>query len=230
VMFGRTPEATVRAADESLDDAGRPRFTLVTPEGSAKVSLRLHGAHAVANALAAAATARRLGMPAADIAEGLSEAGPVSRWRMEVTERPDGVTVVNDAYNANPESVRAALDTVIHMAGEGRSFAVLGAMAELGASTVSEHEKIGAYAARGGVAGLIAVGETAAAVLKGTEQVGTWTGECVQVEDVGAAVAALTERLRPGDVVLIKGSRVAGLERVAQAVVAAVPPKGGDDA
>ena len=230
VMFGRTPEATVRAADESLDDAGRPRFTLVTPEGSAKVSLRLHGAHAVANALAAAATARRLGMPAADIAEGLSEAGPVSRWRMEVTERPDGVTVVNDAYNANPESVRAALDTVIHMAGEGRSFAVLGAMAELGASTVSEHEKIGAYAARGGVAGLIAVGETAAAVLKGTEQVGTWTGECVQVEDVGAAVAALTERLRPGDVVLIKGSRVAGLERVAQAVVAAVPPERGDDA
>jgi UDP-N-acetylmuramoyl-tripeptide--D-alanyl-D-alanine ligase len=74
------------------------------------------------------------------------------------------------------------------------------------------------------------MGETAAAVLKGTEQVGTWTGECVQFEDVGAAVAALTERLRPGDVVLIKGSRVAGLERVAQAVVAAVPPKGGDDA
>jgi UDP-N-acetylmuramoyl-tripeptide--D-alanyl-D-alanine ligase len=229
-MFGRTPEATVRAADESLDDAGRPRFTLVTPEESAPVRLRLHGAHAVSNALAAAAAARRLGLPVADIAAALSEAGPVSRWRMEVTERPDGVTVVNDAYNANPESVRAALDTVIHMAREGRIFAVLGGMAELGASTISEHERIGAYAARGGVAGLIAVGETAAAVLKGAEQVGTWTGECVQVEDVGAAVAALAERLRPGDVVLIKGSRVAGLERVAQAVLSAIPPEGGDDA
>jgi UDP-N-acetylmuramoyl-tripeptide--D-alanyl-D-alanine ligase len=184
----------------------------------------------VANALAAAAAARRLGMPVADVAAALSEAEPASRWRMEVTERPDGVTVVNDAYNANPESVRAALDTVVHMAREGRAYAVLGGMAELGASTVSEHEKIGAYAARGGVAGLIAVGETAAAVLKGAEQVGTWTGERVQVEDVGAAVAALAERLRPGDVVLIKGSRVAGLERVAQAVLSAAPPEGSVDA
>jgi UDP-N-acetylmuramoyl-tripeptide--D-alanyl-D-alanine ligase len=228
VTFGRVTDATVRAADESLDGAGRSRFTLVTPEGSAPVRLRLHGAHAVPNALAAAAAARRLGMPVADVAAALSEAEPASRWRMEVTERPDGVTVVNDAYNANPESVRAALDTVIHMAREGRAYAVLGGMAELGASTVSEHEKIGAYAARGGVAGLIAVGEIAAAVLKGAEQVGTWTGERVQVEDVGAAVAALGERLRPGDVVLIKGSRVAGLERVAQAVLAAVPPEGSD--
>jgi UDP-N-acetylmuramoyl-tripeptide--D-alanyl-D-alanine ligase len=226
VTFGRAPDATVRAVDESLDAAGRPRFTLVTPEGPAPVRLRLHGAHAVANALAAAAAARRLGMPVGDVATALSEAEPASRWRMEVTERPDGVTVVNDAYNANPESVRAALDTVVHMAREGRAYAVLGGMAELGASTVSEHEKIGAYAARGGVAGLIAVGETAAAVLKGAEQVGTWTGERVQVEDVGAAVAALGERLRPGDVVLIKGSRVAGLERVAQAVLT----KGSDDA
>jgi UDP-N-acetylmuramoyl-tripeptide--D-alanyl-D-alanine ligase len=230
VTFGRAPDATVRAIDETLDDAGRSQFTLVTPEGSAQVSLRLHGAHAVANALAAAAAARRIGIPVGEIAEALSKAEPVSRWRMEVTERPDGVTVVNDAYNANPESVRAAIDTVVHMAREGRAFAVLGGMAELGASTVKEHEKIGAYAARRGLAGLITVGETAAAVLKGAEQVGTWTGERVQVEDVGAAVAALAERLRPGDVVLIKGSRVAGLERVAQAVLSAAPPEGSVDA
>ncbi|WP_329258295.1 UDP-N-acetylmuramoyl-tripeptide--D-alanyl-D-alanine ligase [Actinoallomurus sp. NBC_01490] len=230
VTFGRAPDATVRAVDESLDETGRPRFTLVTPEGSAAVRLRLHGAHAVANALAAAAAARCLGMPVADVAAGLSEAEPASRWRMEVTERPDGVTVVNDAYNANPESVRAALDAVIHMARGGRAYAVLGGMAELGASTVEEHEKIGAYAARGGLAGLVAVGDTAGAVLRGAEQVGTWTGEGVQVEDVGAAVSALGERLRPGDVVLIKGSRVAGLERVAEAVLAAVPVEGSDDA
>jgi UDP-N-acetylmuramoyl-tripeptide--D-alanyl-D-alanine ligase len=230
VTFGRAPDATVRAAEETLDDAGRSRFTLVTPEGSAPVRLRLHGAHAVANALAAGAAARRLGMPVGEIADALSEAEPVSRWRMEVTERPDGVTVINDAYNANPESVRAALDTVVHMARGGRAFAVLGEMAELGASTVGEHERIGAYAARGGLAGLIVVGETAAAVLKGAEQVGTWTGERVRVEDVGAAVAALGERLRPGDVVLIKGSRVAGLERVAQAVLSATPPEGSVDA
>ncbi|GAB3982224.1 UDP-N-acetylmuramoyl-tripeptide--D-alanyl-D-alanine ligase [Actinoallomurus acanthiterrae] len=218
-LFGRVPEADVRATAESLDDAGRPRFTLVTPKGSADVALRLYGAHTVSNALAAAAVAHELGMPVADIAEALSEATPASRWRMEVTERPDGVTVINDAYNANPESVRSALDTLVHMARGRRAFAVLGEMAELGATTVSEHERIGVHAARGGLAGLIAVGETAASVLEGAGQVGSWIGEGVRVEDADAAVAALGERLRPGDVVLVKGSRVAGLEKVAQAVL-----------
>jgi UDP-N-acetylmuramoyl-tripeptide--D-alanyl-D-alanine ligase len=218
-LFGRVPEADVRATAESLDDAGRPRFTLVTPKGSADVALRLYGAHTVSNALAAAAVAHELGMPVADIAEALSEATPASRWRMEVAERPDGVTVINDAYNANPESVRSALDTLIHMARGRRAFAVLGEMAELGATTVSEHESIGVHAARGGLTGLIAVGETAASVLGGAGQVGSWTGEGVRVEDADAAVAALGERLRPGDVVLVKGSRVAGLEKVAQAVL-----------
>ncbi|GAA0323947.1 UDP-N-acetylmuramoyl-tripeptide--D-alanyl-D-alanine ligase [Actinoallomurus spadix] len=227
-LFGRVPEADVRAVDESLDDAGRPRFTLVTPRGSAAVALRLYGAHTVGNALAAAAVAHELGMPAADIAEVLSAATPASRWRMEVTERPDGVTVINDAYNANPESVRSALDTLVHMARDRRAFAVLGEMAELGATTVSEHERIGTHAARGGLTGLIAVGETAASVLKGAGQVGSWTGEGVRVEDADAAVAALGERLRPGDVVLVKGSRVAGLEKVAQAVLEM--PEGGHEA
>lgn len=219
VTFGRSPEATVRADRESLDDAGRPRFTLCTPEGSAKVALRLYGSHAVSNAVAAAAAARELGMPVADIAAALSEATPASRWRMEVTRRPDGVTVVNDAYNANPESVLAALDTLVHMARGRRAFAVLGCMAELGAATASEHERIGARAARGGLAGIVAVGETAASVLKGAEGVASWTGERVRVDDAGGAIAAMAERLRPGDVVLVKGSRVVELERVALALL-----------
>ncbi len=219
VTFGRVPEADVRATGEGLDERGRPRFTLVTPEGSAEVAMRLYGAHAVGNALAAAAVARELGMPVAEVAETLSQATPASRWRMEVADRPDGVTVINDAYNANPESVRAALDTLAHMARGRRALAVLGEMAELGAVTTEEHEKIGAHAARCGVAGLVAVGETAASVLKGAGQVGSWTGESVRVDDAVAAVAALENMLRPGDVVLIKGSRVAGLERVAQAVL-----------
>jgi UDP-N-acetylmuramoyl-tripeptide--D-alanyl-D-alanine ligase len=221
VTFGRAPQATVRAAEERLDERGRGRFTLVTPEGSAPVALRLHGAHAVANALAAAAAARALGMPVAEIAGALSAATPASRWRMEVGERPDGVTVVNDAYNANPESMRAALDALAHMARGRRSYAVLGGMAELGAASAEEHEKIGRYAAEHGVSGLVVVGETAAPIVVGAKQVGSWTGECVHVADTAAALAALAERLRPRDVVLIKGSRVAGLERVAQAVLAA---------
>ena len=237
VTFGRVPEATVRAADERLDEQGRGRFSLVTPEGAAPVALRLHGAHAVGNALAVAAVARELGMPLPEIADALSAATTVSRWRMEVGERADGVTVVNDAYNANPESMRAALDALAHMARGRRSYAVLGGMAELGAVSTEEHEKIGRYAAQHGVSGLVVIGETAAPILVGAKQVGSWTGECVQVDDTAAAVAALGERLRPRDVVLIKGSRVAGLERVAQAVLAAGPdpgpdpgPEGGADA
>jgi UDP-N-acetylmuramoyl-tripeptide--D-alanyl-D-alanine ligase len=236
VTFGRAPDATVRATGERLDEQGRGRFSLVTPEGTAPVALRLHGAHAVMNALAAAAVGRELGMPPAEIADALSVATSVSRWRMEVGERADGVTVVNDAYNANPESMRAALDALVHMARGRRSYAVLGGMAELGAVSTEEHERIGRYAAERGVSGLVVVGETAASILVGAEQVGSWTGECVRVDDTAAAVAALDGRLRPRDVVLIKGSRVAGLERVATAVLAAGPgglapgPEGGADA
>ncbi|MFC9974015.1 UDP-N-acetylmuramoyl-tripeptide--D-alanyl-D-alanine ligase [Spirillospora sp. NPDC127200] len=220
VTFGRAPEATVRAADERLDEAGRARFTLVTPEGTAPVALRLHGAHAVANALAAAAVGRATGLAPQRVAEALSAAVPASRWRMEVTERPDGLTVVNDAYNANPESVRAAVDVLAHMARGRRAYAVLGEMAELGAGAVAEHAKIGQHVARSGIAGLITVGEAAAAMAEGAAQVASWTGECVQVDDVGAAMTALKERLRPRDVVLVKGSRVAGLERIAEGLLA----------
>ncbi|WP_067462879.1 UDP-N-acetylmuramoyl-tripeptide--D-alanyl-D-alanine ligase [Actinomadura macra] len=219
VTFGRSPGATVRAEDETLDGQGRARFTLVTPEGRAPVALRLYGAHAVPNALAAAAAARAAGLAPDTVAAALSEAGPVSRWRMEVTERDDGVTVVNDAYNANPDSTRAALDTLGHLARGRRAFAVLGEMAELGAVSVAEHAKIGQHVARSGFAGLIVVGANAAPMAEGAGQVASWTGECVQVDDVGAAVTALSERLRPRDVVLVKGSRVAGLERVAEAIL-----------
>jgi UDP-N-acetylmuramoyl-tripeptide--D-alanyl-D-alanine ligase len=219
VTFGRAPDATVRATDERLDEQGRPRFSLVTPEGTMPVALRLHGAHSVSNALAAAATVRELGMPLPEIADALSAATAVSRWRMEVTERADGVTVVNDAYNANPESMRAALDALHHMARGRRAYAVLGGMAELGAVAKEEHEKIGRYAAQNGVSGLVVIGDAAAPVLAGAKQVASWSGECVQVADAAAAVAALGDRLRSRDVVLIKGSRVAGLERVAQALL-----------
>ncbi|QKW35314.1 UDP-N-acetylmuramoyl-tripeptide--D-alanyl-D-alanine ligase [Actinomadura sp. NAK00032] len=220
VTFGRGPDAVVRATGETLDEQGRARFTLVTPEGAAPVALRLHGSHAVPNALAAAAAARAAGLAPDAVAEALSAAVPVSRWRMEVTERPDGVTVVNDAYNANPDSTLAALDVLVHMARGRRAFAVLGEMAELGASSVAEHAKIGQHVARSGIAGLVVVGANAAAMAEGAGQVASWTGECVQVDDVGAAVAALSERLAPRDVVLVKGSRVAGLERVAEALLA----------
>lgn len=221
VWFGRAETAEVRAADVTLDGSGRAAFTLVTPEGSAPVRLGVHGGAQVSNALAAAAVARELGMPVDDIAHALGEIATISRWRMEVTERGDGVTIVNDAYNANPDSVRAALDTLRVMAGGGRAIAVLGEMAELGPQSEIEHERAGAHAVAGGVTTLIAVGDGAAPILSGAKSAPGWTGEAIGVPDAEAAADLLRDRLGPGDVVLVKGSRVTGLERAAQALAAA---------
>jgi UDP-N-acetylmuramoyl-tripeptide--D-alanyl-D-alanine ligase len=227
-----TPQPSVRAADIRLDDLGRPSFTLLTPEGSTPVTLRLHGAHNVPNALAAAALAGELGLSLDGIAEGLGAAVARSRWRMEVRQRGDGVTVINDAYNANPESVRAALDALAHLAQSqlaqgGRGFAVLGHMAELGDTTRSSHEDIGEYAARvsdPGLAGLIAVGEEAAPMLAGARRVRSWPGEAVAAADGAAALELLANRLKPGDVVLVKASRAAHLEGVAAALLGEAVP------
>jgi len=210
--------ALIQAADVRLDDLGRPGFTLLTPEGQAPVTLRLHGAHIVPNALAAAALARELGLGLAEIAGGLSAAVARSRWRMEVHRRGDGVTVINDAYNANPESVRAALDALRHLAQDGRGFAILGHMAELGAISRASHEDIGEFAARAGLAGLIAVGEEAAPILAGARRVRSWTGEALALPDGAAALDAVANQLKPGDVVLVKASRAAHLEGVAMAL------------
>jgi UDP-N-acetylmuramoyl-tripeptide--D-alanyl-D-alanine ligase len=223
LTFGRSAGADVRAADVSLDDCGRPGFRLLTPAGSAPVRLRLFGEHQVPNALAAAAVAGDLGMPVAEIAEGLSAAVMRSRWRMEVTERPDGVTIINDAYNASPESVRAALATLATMARGRRAFAVLGTMAELGDLTERSHREAGEQAARAGVAGLVAVGENAAPMLAGARSVASWRGEPLPVADGPAAVQVLGERLRSGDMVLVKASHAIGLERVALALTGELP-------
>ncbi|MGH3195781.1 MAG: UDP-N-acetylmuramoyl-tripeptide--D-alanyl-D-alanine ligase [Streptosporangiaceae bacterium] len=214
--------ADVRAANVRLDDLGRPSFTLLTPEGSAPVTLRLHGTHNVPNALAAAALARELGLSLDAIADGLSAAVARSRWRMEVRQRADGVTVINDAYNANPESVRAAIDALAHLSSQGgRAFAILGHMAELGGTSRASHEDIGEYAARigdSGLAGLIAVGEEAAPLLDGARRVRSWTGEALAAPDGAAALDLLANRLKPSDVVLVKASRAAHLEGVAAAL------------
>jgi len=218
VTFGLRPGATVRADGVTLGRDGRPAFTLVTPVGTAPVRLRLLGAHNVVNALAAAAIAGELGMPVTEMAEGLSAATPRSKWRMEVTERADGVTVINDAYNANPEGMAAALETLATVARARRAIAVLGPMNELGDESHRRHEEVGGLAARAGVAGLIVVGEHAAPMLTGAKAERAWRGELISVPDAESAVTALGNLLGPGDVVLVKASRTIGLERVALAL------------
>ncbi|MEU9169386.1 UDP-N-acetylmuramoyl-tripeptide--D-alanyl-D-alanine ligase [Streptomyces sp. NPDC048420] len=220
ILFGESGEADVRAENVRLMDSGQPAFMLHTPSGASEVTMRLYGEHHVSNALAAAAVAHELGMSATEIATALSGAGSLSRWRMEVTERPDGVTIVNDAYNANPESMRAALRALAAMGKGRRTWAVLGKMAELGDEALAEHDAVGRLAVRLNVGKLVAVGGREASWLQlGAYNEGSWGEESVHVSDAQAAVDLLRSELRPGDVVLVKASRSVGLESVAQALL-----------
>jgi UDP-N-acetylmuramoyl-tripeptide--D-alanyl-D-alanine ligase len=221
VTVGEAASAHVRAEGVVLDDLGRAAFTVHASGDKAQVRLRLVGAHHVGNALAATAVALECGMSLSDAADALSEATAASRWRMEVTERPDGVIVINDAYNANPESMRAALNTLASVARSraGRPVAVLGHMAELGESAPAEHDALGQLAVRLGISRVIAVGEQARPIQRGTDSAGPWDGAASWVPDADGAVEVLRAELRPGDVVLVKASRAASLERVALSIV-----------
>ncbi|MGW3344173.1 UDP-N-acetylmuramoyl-tripeptide--D-alanyl-D-alanine ligase [Nonomuraea rubra] len=166
-FYGRGESASIRAEGVVMDARGRASFTLRTPSGAAHVSLQLYGEHAVENALAAAAAGYELGLPVATIAEELSEATPRSRWRMEVTERADGVTVVNDAYNANPDSMKAAF-SAFEVLGRGRRrFAVIAALRELGEEGPALNAELGRLAGGAGLAALVVAGPDAEPVLAG---------------------------------------------------------------
>jgi UDP-N-acetylmuramoyl-tripeptide--D-alanyl-D-alanine ligase len=221
---GVREDADVRATGVSLDGAARARFTLVAAGEEHPVDLQVVGQHQVANALSAAGAALAAGLPPAAIAAALSAAGPRSRWRMEVERRADGVTVVNDAYNANPESMRAALAALAGLAGE-RRIAVLGAMAELGPDAAAEHERLGRDAVAAGVDLVVAVGIDAVGIADGASAAGGRAGEgSVHVPDRAAARELLSGVLRPGDVVLVKASRSYGLELLAADLLSAGDP------
>jgi UDP-N-acetylmuramoyl-tripeptide--D-alanyl-D-alanine ligase len=221
LTFGK--DADVQAVDISLDGQARASFTLRTEQGEAPVSLLLHGAHMVSNALAAAAVASAAGMAVADIARGLSAAKAVSARRMAVDTTPDGVTVINDAYNASLEATREALRTLITISGSatppGRAFAVLGPLHELGADHDRVHEEIGRLAVRLGVHRLVVVDEVARPMHRGASQEGSRGEESVLVPDVDAAVELLRAELRAGDVVLVKAANARRLWRVADALL-----------
>jgi UDP-N-acetylmuramoyl-tripeptide--D-alanyl-D-alanine ligase len=221
--YGEAATADVRIVGLHLDDAGRPRFDLAAGGATAHVELQLLGEHQASNAAAAAAVALALGLRLDDVAAALSAAGNASRWRMETRERADGVLVVNDAYNANPDSMRAALKTLAALGrGRGpdaRTIAVLGEMRELGDTSLEEHDAVGRLAVRLDISQLVVVGEGARPIHLGACLEGSWAEESVFVPDVEAATGWLREHVRPGDVVLVKASRAAALERVAAALL-----------
>lgn len=216
-----------------LDELARPRFRLHAGAQSVDVALAVHGDHQVSNALCAAAVALECGASLEQVASALATAGPVSKHRMQVVTRSDGVTVINDAYNANPDSMRAGLKALAWMAREGpraerrggggrrRSWAVLGEMAELGDDAISEHDRIGRLAVRLDVSRLIVVGtgRTMSAMHHGAVMEGSWGAEATMVADADEALELLRAELQPSDVVLVKASNAAGLGALADALL-----------
>ena len=225
IQVGRSDRADVRATGISLDPQARVSFTLVTDQGSAPVALGLTGEHQVANALAAAAVALTVGMSLQAVATALGEARPLSRWRMEVHERADGVTVINDAYNANPDSMRAALQALATMGHGRRTWAVLGEMRELGPDSIIEHEAVGRLAVNLGVTRLVAVGDGTQPVDLAARNAGASLEESTWVPDIDAAHDLLRQRLAPGDVVLLKSSHDAGLRFLGDRLLDAPAPE-----
>ncbi|MFE3447913.1 UDP-N-acetylmuramoyl-tripeptide--D-alanyl-D-alanine ligase [Nonomuraea sp. NPDC059194] len=229
-LFGLAEEAAIRAENVVVDGRGRASFTLRTPSGGAHVELRLYGAHAVENALAAAAAAYELGLPLTTIADELSQAEPRSRWRMEVTDRADGVTVINDAYNANPDSMRAAFEALAVLGKDRRRFAVIASLRELGEESEALNEGVGRMAGAAGLTGLIVTGPDAEPVLRGAfagaeeaaAQGAPGGPQIVHVADAEAAGELLAEWLRPGDAALVKGPRAMDLQRAAELVLGRV--------
>ncbi len=220
VKVGLSGDADIRATDVRTDDQARAHFTLHAAGASIPVRLAVHGEHQVGNALAAAAVALECGADLATVAQALSGATAASVRRMDVTTTPSGVTVINDSYNANPDSVRAALKALVTLAkpANRRSWAVLGEMGELGDTSVIEHDAIGRLAVRLDVDRLIVVGtgRPSHGMHQGAVMEGSWGEESILVPDIDAAIALLDDEIAAGDVVLVKASKAVGLWAVAE--------------
>lgn len=216
-LEGQGPSLDLAAVGLELDH-GRARFTLRAsdPElGGPELTLRLIGAHHATNALAAASVASVCGMPLDQIATLLEAAGPLSPHRMALTERADGVRILDDAYNASPESMRAALRALKEVAQGGRSIAVVGEMREMGDASVAAHEEIGLDAVRLRLDHLLVVGQGARPAFVSAVREGSWGDEAGYAATIDEARAVLAEMLRPGDTVLVKASQGSGLWRLA---------------
>jgi len=203
ITFGEEAEADIRVGNISVDDGGRPTFDIHSDQGATTVRLAVAGAHQACNAAAAVAAGRALNVDFATLIDGIQSATG-SQWRMEIHR--GRYTVVNDAYNANPDSVEAAMRTVAAM--PGRHIAVLGTMAELGPIEVSEHERIGRLASALGFAAVITVG-VEPGIARGAGPIAR------NVDGIEEAHEVINRIVADGDVVLVKASRAVGLERLA---------------
>jgi UDP-N-acetylmuramoyl-tripeptide--D-alanyl-D-alanine ligase len=215
ILYGTQEQAEVRARGVSADPrTGKASFDLVTSVGEGRVELPVPGTHMVWDALAAAGVGVAAGVGLTEILRGLAKAS-ISAGRMDTYEAAGGWRIVDDAYNANPASMAAALKTVRSMSGPGRVIAVLGHMAELGRIAPEEHERVGELVARLGIDELVTVGPEARLIAVGAEREGVEPERIHRCKDAGEALAVVRSMVRPGDLVLVKASRVASLDALA---------------
>jgi UDP-N-acetylmuramoyl-tripeptide--D-alanyl-D-alanine ligase len=224
--FGQGRDADLRYSEITVDDLGRPAFVLQHRDETQRVALQLLGRHQAVNAAAAAATAVAAGLPLAGAAASLREVSSLSPMRMELHERVDGLVLVNDAYNANPDSMRAALETLAAMGSRSgrRTVAVLGEMRELGTGSAEEHAAVGRLAARLGIDLLVVVGKAARPLEAGYREVAAAAsddtpGQARWLGTVDEAVQWLRHNVSGSDLLLVKASRGARLERVADGLL-----------
>jgi UDP-N-acetylmuramoyl-tripeptide--D-alanyl-D-alanine ligase len=218
--FGRSAGAQVRLGEVRVDDLGRPSFDLTHGTTTEHVALHLLGEHQAQNAAAVTATALAAGLGLDRIAASLRAIDTLSKWRMQLMERRDGLVVINDAYNANPDSMRAALQTLASMRGAGRrTVAVLGEMRELGAESVEEHRRVGALADSLGIDLVLVVGSGAEGLYDALVEARGQDDRTRRFDTTHEAGDWLRENVSGPDVVLVKASRGGRLERVADLLV-----------
>ncbi len=217
VIYGFSNEANVRAENISVSANGCPSFKIISNGDSIFVNFPFSGRHNVCNLLAAAAVAIKLGLSLRDIKEGL-ESCTITEMRMQVFENSEGVTIINDAYNANPDSMQASLETLKDIEGEGRKIAVLGDMAELGKISTVSHRDVGALVKKNGVDLLFVVGEKAKQIAQGAIEKGVDTKNIFICSNLKDAEQKIKKVIKSGDIILFKGSRIMKLENLVYSI------------
>ena len=215
VSFGTNPDANIQIEDSQISISGT-KANIRFPDGTQlPLTLQILGEHQLMNGAAALAVAEVLGLDRNKSISALESMKLAERWRMQLTERADGVFVINDAYNASPDSMKAALQTLAQLGRQGhRTVAVLGEMAELGEFSAQEHDTIGRLAVRFNIDQVVVVGAGAKIIHMGASQEGSWDGESKFFESIDEALVALRGMLVPGDVVLVKSSKSANLRHL----------------
>lgn len=217
--FGLNDEAEISARSIHIGLAGTSFELMVDGQQHTMVTLQIIGEHQVMNALATLAVIKRLGLDLNEAIEALEDLPLAERWRMQIMPGPNGSTIINDAYNASPDSTRAALQTLATLGRQGhRTIAVLGEMAELGAFSAEQHDYIGRLAVRLNIDRVVVVGTGAKLIHMGASQEGSWDGESTYCESIAEALEQVRGWLGSGDIALVKSSKSAELRFLGDAL------------